>query len=123
MEIVRFVVNIYTPVFVQTNLTPRVPDGPGIILTTRDLMMEFGVPERVKDIFLDHAVTWMSPTNVAVVVHRESPPILLQDVRALRVKGVKTRELCWSKKGVKSFLTMESNCAPCMSIGAHIGED
>ena len=28
-----------------------------------------------------------------------------------------TRELCWSKKGVKSFFTVESACAPCMSMG------
>ena len=48
---------------VKTNLHPRVPDAPGIILTTRDLMKEIGVPDRVREIFLDHAVTWMSPVQ------------------------------------------------------------
>ena len=54
---------------------------PNIILLTRDL----GVPDIVRDIFPDHAVTWMNPTNVVVVVHQESPPILADDVMALRV--------------------------------------
>ena len=60
----------------QTNLTPRVPDGPNIILLTRDLMKDLGVPDKVRDIVLAHAVTWMNPTNVVVVVYQESPPIL-----------------------------------------------
>ena len=85
LDIVTFIVNIYAPVFMQSNITPRVPDGPNIILLTRDLMKDLGVPDRVRDIFLDHAVTWMSPTNVAMVVHQECPPILADDVRALRV--------------------------------------
>ena len=57
LDIVWFVVNVYVPVFVQTNMHPTVPDGPSIILTTRDLMKDYKVPDRVKNIFLDHAVT------------------------------------------------------------------
>ena len=64
-SIVHFILNVYAPVFMKTNLTPRLPDGPDIILLTRDLMKDFGVPDHVKNIFLNHAVTWMSPTNVA----------------------------------------------------------
>ena len=116
-SIVHFILNVYAPVFMKTNLTPRLPDGPDIILLTRDLMKDFGVPDRVKNIFLDHAVTWMSPTNVAVVVHKESPPILANDVRSVRVLTVNTRQLCWGKKGIRAFFTVESGCAPCMSTG------
>ena len=59
-SIVHFILNVYAPVFMKTNLTPRLPDSPDIIL-----MKDFGVPDRFKNIFLNHAVTWMSPTNVA----------------------------------------------------------
>ena len=54
-KIVSFVANVYVPVFVKTNLHPNVPDGPDVVLLTRDLMKDFGVPEPVKEIFLNHA--------------------------------------------------------------------
>ena len=95
--------NVYVPMFVQTNMHPTVPDGPSIILTTRDLMKD-KIPDRVKNILLDHAVTWLSPTNVAVVAHQESPPILAEDVKKVRDLSVYTRALAWSKKDIRSFL-------------------
>lgn len=116
--IVNFIVNVYVPIFVQINLHPHVPDGPGIVLLSRDLMMKHGVPDRVKNIFLDHAVTWMSPVNVAVEVHKKDPSILLQDVKNIRKLAVDTRKLCWSKKPIKHFFTVESACAPCISHGS-----
>ena len=45
---IGFIVNIYVPVFVETNLTQTVPYVPSIILLTRDLMKDFGVPHSVK---------------------------------------------------------------------------
>ena len=81
-------------------------------------MEAFGVPDRVKNIFLDHAVTWLSPTNVAVVAHQESPPILAEDVRKIRALTLKTRELAWSKKDMRSFFRVESGSSPCLSVGS-----
>ena len=90
------------------------------MLLTRDLMKIHGVPDKVKEIFLDRAERWLAPVNVAVIVHQEVPPILLEDLKRIRVFSVDTRELCWSNKSVKSFLTVESACAPCVSIGSSL---
>ena len=106
LAILQFVLNVYVPVFVQINLYPSVPDAPGIVLLTRDLMKAANVAEKVRDIFLDHAEKWLSPTNVAVIVHKEAPPVLLEDLKRIRVFSVNTRELCWSNKSIKSFLTV-----------------
>ncbi len=63
-------------------------------------------------------MTWMSPTNVAVAVHQEQPPISAEDLKKIRVLEVDTRKFCWSRKGIiKSFMTVESICAPCMIVG------
>ena len=80
-------------------------------------MKVHGVPDNVKEIFLNHGEKWMSPTNVAVAVHQEVPPILQEDVRQIRVLSVETRQLCWSNRSIKSFFTVESACAPCVSHG------
>ena len=117
-SIIGFIVNIYVPVFVKTNLAPTVPDAPSIILLTRDLMKDFGVPDSVKQCFLEHAQHWMSPVNAAVCVHQEAPAILKEDLKKIRVLSVNTRELCWSNKPVKSFLTVESVRAPCITRGS-----
>ena len=101
--------------FAQISLKPRVPDAPDVMLFCRDLMKAAGVPKKVKDIYLDHAEHWLSPQNGAVVVHQIPPPILLEDVKMIRTKSVKTRSLCWSAKDIKSFLTIESACAPCIT--------
>ena len=73
---IGFIVNIYVPLFVETNLTQTVPYVPSIFLLTRDLMKDFGVPHLVKQCFLEHAQHWMSPVNAAVCVHQEAPVIL-----------------------------------------------
>ena len=84
-------------------------------------MKEIGVPDRVREIFLDHAVTWMSPTNVAVEVHKESPAVLLEDVKKIRKLSAKTREPCWSNKPIKHFFTVETcACAPSLSVGSSL---
>lgn len=116
--IVSFILNVYVPIFVQTNLYPRIPNGPDNVIFARDLMMSFGVPDTVKNIFLNHAEQWLSPVNAAVVVHQETPPISLEDLKKIRVMSVKTRDLCWSSKKIKSFLTIESALAPCVSVGS-----
>ena len=73
---IGFIVNIYVPLFVETNLTQTVPYAPSIFLLTRDLMKDFGVPHFVKQCFLEHAQHWMSPVNAPVCVHQEAPVIL-----------------------------------------------
>ena len=118
LKIIKFIVNVYVPSFVQINLNPSVPFGPENVLVIRDLMKDHGVPEKVKIIFLDHAEKWLSPVNTAVIVHQESPPVSLEDVKRIRVLSTNTRELCWSRKPVQSFLTVESACAPCISHGS-----
>ena len=45
---IGFIVNIYVLVFVKINMTPTVTYVPSIILLTRDLMKDFGVPHSVK---------------------------------------------------------------------------
>ena len=45
---IGFIVNIYLPVFVKTNLTQTAPYVPSIILLIRDLMKDFEVPHSVK---------------------------------------------------------------------------
>ena len=44
---IGFILNIYVPVFVKTNLTQAVPYAPTIILLTRD-EKDFGVTHSVK---------------------------------------------------------------------------
>ena len=80
LNIVGYLVNVYVLTFVQINLHPSVASAPEIVLLTRDLMKDYGVPEKVKTIFLDHAERWLSPINVAVVVHQENPPITVDDL-------------------------------------------
>ena len=111
---------MYVPIFAHTNLHPRVPDGPLIMLKARDLMRLHGVPEAVKTIFLDHAERWLCPINAAVVIHQEIPPILKEDLKKIRTTSVNTRALCWGKSGIRKFLTMESVCAPCLSFGSSL---
>ena len=101
---IGFIVNIYVLVFVKTNLTPTAPYAPSIILLTRDLMKDFGVPHSVKQCFLEHAKHWMSPVNAAVCVHQEVKVILEDNKGDIS----KHKELCWSNKPVKIFLTVES---------------
>ena len=45
---IGFIVNIYVPVFVETNLTQTVSYVPSIILLKRNLMKDFEVPHSVK---------------------------------------------------------------------------
>ena len=116
--IVSFIVNVYVPVFIKINLHPKITQGPEVVLFTRDLLKGFGVPETVKDIFLHHAEQWLSPMNVSVVVHQENPPLSIEDIKKVRVTSVNTRELCWSNRKVRSFFTVESAFAPCISIGS-----
>ena len=117
IKIIDFIVNVYVPSFVQINLHPSVPSGPENVLVIRDLMKANVVPEKVKQIFLDHAEKWLSPINAAVVVHKEAPPVSVDDLKKIRKLSVKTRQLCWSKNKIQSFLTVESACAPCLSYG------
>ena len=117
LVILGFILNVYVPVFVQTNLHPRIPDGPDIILLTRDLMKLHGVPSKVKEILLNHAESWMGPINVAVATHQQPPAVLKEDLLKIHVLGVNTRKLCWSNKPNKSFLTIASACEPCVSVG------
>ena len=116
--VLGFILNVYVPAFIEINLHPSVPDAPGIVLKTRDLMKAHGVADKVKEIFIDHAEKWLCPKNAAVVIHKEVPPVLPEDLRKLGVFSVNTRELCWSSKGIKSFLSVESACAPCVSAGS-----
>ena len=54
-KIVSFVANVYVPVFVKTNLHRNLPYGPYVILLTRGLMKDYGVPKPVKEILLNCA--------------------------------------------------------------------
>ena len=54
----------------------------------------------------------MSPVNAAVCAHQVAPVILEDN------KGDISGELCLSNKPVKSFLTVESACAPCITRGS-----
>ena len=41
-------------------------------------------------------------------------------VKKIRKLEVKTRDLCWSKIPIKHFFTVESACAPCISLGSSL---
>lgn len=117
MKILGYIANVYAPFFVRINLHPRVTDGPENILICRDLMKAYGVPTKVKEIFISHAEKWLSPQNAAVVVHKAVPPVLLEDIKKIRKLAVNTRKLCWGKEQIKAFLTVESAAAPCITRG------
>ena len=60
---------------------------------------------------------WLSPLNAAEVIHQKAPPLLQENLKQIKVLEVKTRDLCWSNKKIKSFLTVESTHAPCCIYG------
>ena len=117
-KIISFIVNVYVPIFIKVNLHPRVPQGPENVLFARDLMKSFGVPDTVKEVFLNHAEQWLCPMNAAVIVHKENPTISSKDIKKIRVTSVNTRDLCWGNRQIRSFLSVESACAPCISTGS-----
>ena len=71
-----FILNVYVLAFIEINLHPSVPDAPGIVQKTTDLMKAHGVADKVKEIFIDHAEKWLCPKNDAVGIHKEVPPVL-----------------------------------------------
>ena len=89
-KVISFIVNVYVPIFGRINLHPRVPDAPENMLFARDLMKDQGVPDKVRNVFLDHAERWLSPVNAPVVVHKLVPPVLLEDLKRIRTGSVDT---------------------------------
>ena len=51
------------------------------------------------------------------MIHQKAPPILQENLKQIKVLEVKTRDLCWSNKKIKSFLTVESTHALCCIYG------
>ena len=49
-----------------------------VLLARRDLMKASGVPDEVKVCFLNHTETWLSPKNVALSLHQETPPMTIE---------------------------------------------
>ena len=62
------------------HLNPRACDGRYLTLFQRDLLLaheevDSGVADVVLKYFVEHCSQWMSPENVALSLHSDSPPM------------------------------------------------
>ena len=115
--IVKFALDVYVPGFFKIFNNPSAVHGPKVVLGIRDFLMacgEIGLP--AKSCFLRHASTWMNPKVVAIALHDEiDPPVV--DVTRLAPREVDTSVLLWSNRPLKAFFSLESSTSPCVTSG------
>ena len=80
---------MYVPSFLLIHRKPTATEGPAVTLSQRDLLLAYReVDVELADIalkyFREHALQWMTPTNVAVSVFAEWPPYPVEAVKTGR---------------------------------------
>ena len=102
---------MYTPGYFLIFFKPGAAEGPGIIISMRNLLLDhnttplkLAINTAVKHIFISHAKTWCSAENVALSLHSQDPPLNMAQLQALRTPSVDVDHLLWSRKTLKSFL-------------------
>ena len=121
VKICSFIVDVYTPFWMVVIVRPRCPDGPGNILFANRLLTKHGnqdIITHVKLYFDKHALTWLSPKNVALSCYsRHEPPMTPDEVSRVCTRQVDAQRNLSRMKPLKAYFTIESQCAPCLSIG------
>ena len=79
LQITRYIISVYVPMFVKILLNPRASEGPTNMIFLRYLSLGFRqqhanlVDHCLKPVFLKHFCSWMNPINVTLNIHSKSP--------------------------------------------------
>ena len=79
LQITRYIISVYVPMFVKIHLNPRASEGPTNIIFLRYLSLDFRqqhtnlVDHCVKPMCLKRFCSWMNPINVTLNMHSKNP--------------------------------------------------
>ena len=118
---ISFIVSGYLPAFLAIHLKSLAAEGPSVVLFTRDLLLaykEVDLPvfEAIWKHFVQHASQLLSPKNIALSVHAESPPYTFDAVKEKAFpKNADIQQTLLKRKQLRDFFTEESKFSPCIA--------
>ena len=120
-SICKFIIDVYTPMFISIYSHPSAVEGPMLTILNRDLLLasKEEVTEPAWPSFLRHGSLWVSPKTVALASLSDDPPILKDNVRkisTLPITSVMTKEMLIGRKKLSSFYDITTQCSPCLNI-------
>ncbi len=121
--ICQFICAVYTPSYFYVYFNPSVASGPSNMLHVRNLLLDanrfYSFPQpatlQVKKIFINHALTWLDPENVALAVYSNDNTFNKDNVKNISTfKTIAQRKsMLWSKKyTLKAFMTADAITSP-----------
>ena len=128
-RLVSYTMSLYLPSFLMIHLNPKACEGSRLTLFQRNFLLVYKViGPRLCDVvnryFIQHALSWFSPHNVAMSMFSENPPFtkealtslssLLEEVSVENLLLTATRETV-----LKHFFTVDSASAPCVLFGSN----
>lgn len=127
-DICLFIVNVYTPSYLEVYYHPSAVEGPANILVIRDLLLSVAessvkkvIEEAVKHIFIAHALTWFTPLNLGLSLLSETSKLTIQVVVKIRkqVSQESRKVMLWQKnKKLLAFMSPDVAAATCLHHGS-----
>ena len=120
-HMVSFIVCVYLPAFLANHLKSSAAEGPSVVLFTRDLLLaykEVDLPvfETIWKHFVQHASQWLSPKNIALSMHAEVPPYMIDAVKEKAFpKNVDIPQALLKRKQLRDFFSEKSKFSPCIA--------
>ena len=125
-RLVSYILSVYLPSFLMTQLKPHACEGPFVTLFQRDLRLAFEAVDSdmckvVNRYFLQHAKSWLLPHNITLSVCFENPPMTKEVLTSLTSlpEEVEIEDLLLTRQAkLKRLFTISSKTAPCISFGS-----
>lgn len=116
-SIVKFIIDVYVPSFIKIYLKPSAVQGPQNVIDIRDLLRgaRDRTPLKVKQLYIKHAKTWVTPRTLALCFHDEDGPNTNPD--RLPITEPNIEKLLWSNKSINSFISRSCLFSPCLERG------
>ena len=127
-RITSFIVNVYVPMFVRIHLKPKAFDGPSNMLYARDRLLDFALIDtdmahHIRPYLEKHAITWLSPKNVAISCYADNPPFDCNSIKNIRTLSVDVKDLLWRKRPLsRSSLLSRSVLPVAQQVPQHFGK-
>ena len=127
-RLISHIVSVYSPSFLVIHLNPKECEGPSSdIVATRFLAWYEVIDPRLYEVvsryFIQHALSWLSPHNVALSLYSENPPFTKEALTSLfslpEEVSVENLLLTITRGTVsKHFFTVDSKSALCVLLGS-----